>query len=340
MSSDPQLPAVFVRSDALGLGLTRNQVEHRLSSGVWVALRRGVFCLRSTLDDTEPARRCLLHAEAARLARPAADLVDSHLTAAARWELPLPLGAEPRATLTDGRTTRTPHADANTVIQVATFWPGDVHARQGHPTTSPARTVADCLRHYAAETSVPIADAAIHRDLAAGRAITRVLDRQANWPYAARAAHSLPLVDGRRESWLESFSAVSLWRVGVDLGEPQVEIFDVDGTFIARVDFLWLDQATVGEADGAGKYSIGEWADLGQATSGELADARIEAGRRIVLREKAREDALRDAGLEVVRGNAAQLLRSSRVVAGRIERARRRGDLARFTGRTRSTGAN
>ena len=91
-------------------------------------------------------------------------------------------------------------------------------------------------------------------------------------------------------------------------GEPQVEVYDGDGTFVARVDLLWTDSATVGEADGAAKYSLGDWSDLATASADELVEARVEAGLRVVRSEKAREDALRSLGLEIARWTTAEIL--------------------------------
>jgi len=56
---------------------------------------------------------------------------------------------------------------------------------------------------------------------------------------------------------------------------------------IARVDFYWEEQKTVGEFDGKLKY--GQLLKPGQ---------RIED---VIFEEKLREDALRDLGLQVVR---------------------------------------
>jgi hypothetical protein len=334
-----ELPEVFARADAYRAGFTRHQVTYRLRTGAWLALRRGAFCLRDTYDAASDGRRRELHAAAARMACPALELVDSHITAASRLSLPMPLGDLPRATLTDGCIQHTPRVDSDVVIQVATLWPGDVARGSNGPLTSPARTAADCLRHYPAQTSIPIADAAIQRGLTTRAAIAETLGRQSTWPYAARASASLPLVDGRRESWLESVSAVRLWIVGVELAEAQVAVFDESGTFIARVDALWRTDLTVGEADGRSKYSLAEWPDLANAEPRDLAEARRDAVRRVVRLEKEREDALRDAGLEVVRWSTAEILGDAPGVARRIERAQARARGARFTGRFLSRGA-
>ncbi|MFL6101036.1 MAG: hypothetical protein ACJ71T_13905 [Actinomycetales bacterium] len=334
-----RLPPVFDRPTAISAGYTRHQVTQRARSGRWIALRRGVFCLRETYDTASPGRRNELQAAAARLANRALNLVDSHITAASRLALPLPLGEFPRATLTDGCIAHSPRVDRNAVVQVASLWPGDVIDRSEGPLTSAARTAADCLRHYSAEISVPLADAAARSGQTSLSAIAEVLGRQATWPYAARAAAGLPLVDGRRESWLESVSAVRLWGQGVDLAEPQVEVFDELGTFVARVDALWYPGLVVGEADGITKYSLADWAEPANAGAEALRELRMDAVRRVVRREKEREDRLRETGLEVVRWSTAEIMGDPARVARRVQQALARAKPERFRGTLRPTPA-
>ena len=84
--------------------------------------------------------------------------------------------------------------------------------------------------------------------------------------------------DGRAESPLESVSRVACHELGLPAPEAQVEVWLGD-ELIARVDFLWRGQLTVGEADGKAKY------------------LRVED----LWAEKRREDRLRRVGLSVAR---------------------------------------
>jgi very-short-patch-repair endonuclease len=74
---------------------------------------------------------------------------------------------------------------------------------------------------------------------------------------------------------------------GLPAPEPQREVFGPDGRPIARVDFCWEEQKTIGEFDGKIKY--GRLLKPGQ---------RIED---VIFEEKLREDALRDLGWQIVR---------------------------------------
>ena len=66
-----------------------------------------------------------------------------------------------------------------------------------------------------------------------------------------------------------------------------------NGTFVGRADFAWEDRGVLGEFDGLAKYGRLRHPDE------TVADA--------VVREKVREDRLRDAGYLVVRWTDAEL---------------------------------
>jgi hypothetical protein len=93
--------------------------------------------------------------------------------------------------------------------------------------------------------------------------------------------------DGRSESVGESRSRALLLQLGLPLPDLQVEVRRADGTFIGRSDFCWEERRLLGEFDGLVKY--GRLLRPGQVP----ADA--------VVREKLREDAMRDEGWGMTR---------------------------------------
>ncbi|MDQ3485809.1 MAG: hypothetical protein M3445_10440, partial [Actinomycetota bacterium] len=71
-----------------------------------------------------------------------------------------------------------------------------------------------------------VSDAAI-RDRSTTRVeIETALRRQHRWSGRPRALAGVPLIDARRETWLESYSFAALHAEGVELPLPQVEVFD------------------------------------------------------------------------------------------------------------------
>ena len=126
------------------------------------------------------------------------------------------------------------------------------------------------------------------------------------WPGIRQARRAVELLDPRSESAGESASRVRLHQDGLPAPDLQHDIFDEQGTFVARVDFLWKEQRTIGEFDGKIKY--GRLLKPGQS---------IE---EVLFEEKRREDALRHLGWQIVRWLWADLYRPG-VIRDRVLRA-------------------
>ncbi len=324
------LPDLFTGPEAQARGWTRHQVEWAARSGRWRRLRRGIYAVQADYDSLDPVGRHLLECRAALRVHDERHVL-SHVSAALSYGLPVPLAGTGRPTLTIGTTKASTDRQDDLVVQVASLREQDVTRWTDGLRTRPARTVADCLRHLPRADAVAVGDAALHLGLTDLRAIDAVLRWQDGWPYLLRGRAAYALLDGRRENWLESFSAVSLYDVGIPLGVPQVDVYDAHGSFIGRVDGYWPDHATVGEADGRAKYALS--ADGGDRD--QSGDLSAETVRRSLIREKEREDRLRDAGLEVVRWGTADIVHRPERVAEALRRAFRRGDPSRFSGSLR-----
>lgn len=319
------LPLVFGRSQALRWGMSRHAMTWRAAHGEWHTLRRGAFCRSAVYDRATPEGQHLLVALAALTVGDRREVI-SHISAALAYGWPGPLDLEELPWFTLPRELTGPTRRRSGVIrQVAPLPPGQIWTRHGIRLTSPARTVADCLRHFPAEVSLPIADAAIHNGVD-GAEVARILQSQSGWPYTSRGVATARLVDGRRESWLESRSAVSFRQIGLPQPECQTTIFDDRGRAIARVDFLWAEAGVIGEADGYDKYVGGRL----DSTSGPK-DALA-----VLRREKDREDQLRGLGYEIARWGTADALFPHRALAERLERALGRADSSRIRGSRRA----
>jgi hypothetical protein len=315
MASDPVLPRVFTRSMAADAGLHRNQVTRRVANGRLLRLTRGAFCLPSSWERASPEQRHLLLARAVALTReetpPAAF---SHVTAAVLHNLPAPASALGSVWMTAATGfSRSTRYGPLLRREVATLDHRQLTELHGLGVTTLARTVADCLRHLPPEDAVPIADAALHGSELTVDRLRAVVAEQANWPYAARAAAAMRLVDGRRETAIESRSAVVFDRFSLPAPVPQLRIVDAAGRFVARPDFAWLAHGVVGEADGAVKY-------VGDDVVG------------VIRAEKDRQAALEALGLLVVRWDWRHLFGSPPEAVLRVRRALEAGDPRRFRG--------
>ena len=317
---DPSLPWVFSHAVARRSGYSESQVRTRVSRGDWRVLRRGVYCLAASWDGADRRAQARIEGRAA-LARLGTGYWLSHESAAAEHDLPLPV------TTRGSWLTRQPPAGTKyldrLVVEAATLPDGDQWVNEGAPVTSLRRTVADCLRHCDPPDGLAIADAASRRFPYLLDSVVRVLDDCEEWPYLRRAFDLLPLVDGRRESPLESRSAWLMHLYEVPDPEPQVDLYSANGTFLGRVDFWWDDVGLVGEADGLTKYDVG-------------ADGDPQTVVQRLVAEKRREDALREAGVRVVRWGFRDLA-DPKGWARDLHRRIDDGRPSQFTGEARST---
>lgn len=333
-----RLPPVFTHQDALRHGFSRHQIVRRVKNGTWYSWHHGVYA-DAALFDRLPARaQHLMRVAALLLARGDTDAA-SHLSAAAAhgWLLPLEGAGVP--TVTSPTASGPTRRRGGTTVQVARLQPSDTvslrvalgDAQLSLKCTRPARTLADLLRHLPIPDSVAIGDGALRSGAVLLEAVHRELERQSRWPYIERARSAAPLLDPRRESWLESYSFAALYLIGLPMPEPQVTICDATGRFVARVDGWLADGAVALEADGKAKYLADLPAlpmDVGAAAEGVAAHVRST-----VLRQNERQQRLESLGVAVVRWGTADILRHPDAVAARVSRALRQQASRPFTGR-------
>ena len=113
-----------------------------------------------------------------------------------------------------------------------------------------------------------------------------MLDERRRWAGVGGARRVAGFIDGRAESAGESVSRVRCQEFGLPAPTPQLSIYR-DMRFVARCDLGWDELGTVGEFDGMIKY--------------ETLLEPGESASEVVVREKQREDMLRQLGWQVVR---------------------------------------
>jgi hypothetical protein len=152
--------------------------------------------------------------------------------------------------------------------------------------TKLAITACDVARQGSFAQALAVLDHALRLgvDRSDLEAITR---RSATTTGVATLRRALEVADRNSESVGESFSrALMIEWCEVPVPSLQTEFRDSSGNLIARVDFDW-DGKVVGEFDGLVKYT--KHRRPGESISD------------VVIREKLREDRLRDEGVAVVR---------------------------------------
>jgi hypothetical protein len=293
------LPLLFSRADAAGHGLARARFDRWRLRGDLVQVAPGLFAeaVRWHLTDREERHVALSRAAAARYDGAAV----SHASAVLLWGLPAPrhLPARPQLTVAK-RVHASDDSDWCRVLRCA-LPDRHVERRQGVLVTTLARTAVDCFRSLPLADALAVADAVVSRGVTPGE-LVGVRKEQARWPNIGRARLGLGLVDGRRESWLESASVAGLFGL-LPRPVPQVDVLD-HGEHLGRVDLLWRALRVVGEADGRGKFRGDFDADTSQAAVAER-----------LIRADVRARRLEEAGLGVVRWGTAQLRRPGALAA-------------------------
>jgi very-short-patch-repair endonuclease len=163
----------------------------------------------------------------------------------------------------------------------------------GTPCVTPALAILGAAMTCGIETGVVAADAA----LAVGKTTVddlRIwLDKLSRHRDVTRARQAVLLADARSESVGESRTRLMLNAIGFR-PTPQVEIRDLQGRLVGRVDFLLKRERIIVEFDGLIKY------------------AGVN-GREALAAEKTREDRIRALGYGFVRLTWADLSRPANV---------------------------
>lgn len=158
----------------------------------------------------------------------------------------------------------------------------DVVEVDGMRLTSLSRTVVDCLCTLRPWDALVLTDAALRRGVDVAEILDRLAARRGHRG-VRRAAAVLGVADAGAESPGESLTRYVLLAGGLPRPSTQVEVTTRYGTVWA--DLGWKDHQVLAEYDGEAKY----------VTRGDL------------VREKRREDALRETGNQVVRVTKADL---------------------------------
>jgi hypothetical protein len=285
------------------LGADSAAVRRLIGSGEWRRTRRGVY------RDPGFVPRRLSEAAVAHHSR-CADLIAavgpgavvSHTSAARLLDLPLPPRTGDEVILT-----RRPPAQSGRIgrsgrVLIARFDDADVLDLQGVPVLAGARMVLDCCSLLPADAALAIADAAVRGRYTELLELAGELAKRRGRPGSRSAGVVVGRADPLAESWLESVSRWWLAEAGLSPPVLQQRFLDEAGVVRARADFWYPEHRTVGEADGAGKYS--------------------EPGS--LYAEKRREDWLRDHHrVEVVRWVTAEMTdpRSRADIVDRLQRA-------------------
>lgn len=296
----------FTIHQAIEAGLTAEDLRSGVRRGQLVRLRRAVLV---TAGDRAVAARSpqTLHAQdvaalilALRRTRVAAAGASAARIYALEFVPPEP--PEDIVLVTDDSEVSGTHRDGY-YLRRAPLPADHVTRRHGVPITTPARTLLDLTSTLDFGAGVALVESAYRLRLIQRPAVTAMLEQATGRPGVTRAREALLFAAPGAESVLESISRVTMHQIGVPTPLQQVVL--IPDRPEVRVDFYWPQYRLVGEADGMGKYVIGE----GRGRTLE-----------VIRDERHREQRLRDAGYEIVRWDWPTA-KSPRLLAARLNAA-------------------
>ncbi|MDV6260159.1 hypothetical protein [Rhodococcoides yunnanense] len=286
------------RSEALEDGIADHELRALYTRGDWERLVNGVYVPSSRLAGMSERERHRLMIDA-MLPIISGDYVVSHRSAAVLYELPLPRNGFDKVHVTRSRRGG---GRKNSAVVVHCAPSAPITMVDGIAATTLSRTVVDLARTETLLAAVIAGDAALRE--CDPSEVDAELAQARGWKGVAQARRAVRLMDGRSANPGESQSRIVLRQAGFE-PEPQVEIYDDEGHFVARIDWL-INGILVAEFDGKAKYTEYLRPD--------------ESPGDVVFREKLREDSLRELGYPVVRWTWADLARPDELVA-RVSRA-------------------
>ncbi len=291
----PRLTATgFVTAhQATDLGVDHHRLARHVRDGELVRVRAGVYVDGERHRTAGPAARHLIEVRAL-LAALGAGYAASHLSAALVHGLPTlaaDLGPVDLVTVGSGKARRDRRLRVHPAVCA-----GLVVQHDGLAVVAPASAVLQAAALQGTRAGLVAADAALHQGLVPSRALGDALERTPLGRGRRAAEQVVRLADARSESPGETWARLLFHQLGLTGLEPQVEVRDADGRFVARVDFLDQRHRLVIEFDGAVKYAGGG------------------TGQAALVAEKRREDAIRRLGYQVLRLVWADLLDPARLL--------------------------
>jgi very-short-patch-repair endonuclease len=226
---------VITHAQLADLGVGRNAIEHRLTSGRWQRLHKGVYLIGPA--PPVPSARAL-----AAVLTCGEGSVLSHRTAAAVWSL---LAAADRVHVSVAG--RNPGLRQGLCIHRVVALPADeITTKHGLPLTTPARTICDlAATELLRDVESALAEARIHR-LATDRQIAAVINAAPTRPGAPTMRK---LLEQENDSGYTRTRAERLLRDLLRAANVERPLYN-EPVLGFVVDAVWPDKRVIVEVDG------------------------------------------------------------------------------------------
>ena len=277
--------AVFLRREAIELGVEDRDLRRAVRQGRMVRVRHGAYAYADELSSLDEVGRHVVLGRS--VMRTLGDRVAaSHHTACALhgmslWDVPLGVAHVTRLDGGAGRCERDIRHHEGLVLA------DDVQLTHGFQVMRPARAALESAMLSGVERGLVTINSGLNLGLFDGTAMLDQHRLMQSWPESRHLQVVVRLADGRAGSVGESRSLFLFWAHGLPMPELQFEVRD-GGRLVGITDFAWPEHRLIVEFDGRSKYQ--KYLRPGE----EPGDA--------VFREKRREDDIRRiTGWRVVR---------------------------------------
>ncbi len=291
---------VVLRRDLVASGVHDNAIARLVRIGILVRLRHGVYAdARRWAESSKADQHRMLSRGVMRLYD--GDVALSHVSAALAYGAP-----DHGLSLDEVHLTELSGAGERAQAKVRHHRGGcredEVVLRAGHKITAPARTALDTAALVGRDAAVCVLDWFYQQQLTDPEELRRELRTRSVWSDHLDLSLKLGYARVGSESVGESLARLAFLDAGLPEPVLQHEVRDDRGWLIGRVDFAWPEHRLIVEFDGREKYHS-------MRRDGESIE-------EMVLREKTREDRLREAtGWTVIRITWADLHQPGRLLA-------------------------
>ena len=282
---------VFLRREAIELGLEDRDLRRAVRNGQLVKVRHGAYVHSDVWAGLDDVGRHVLLIRA--VMRTLGDRVAaSHHSACALhgmdlWDVPLNVA---HVTRLDGGAGRT---ESDLVHHEGLMLQDDAQLQGVVQLMRPARAALESALLSGTERGLVVVNSGLHRGLFCQEELAAQHQLMQSWPGSRHLQVVTRLADGRAESVGESRSLFLFWSQRLPMPELQFKVWD-GNRLVATTDFAWPELRLIVEFDGRVKYE--RYLRPGE----EPGDA--------VFREKRREDEIRRiTGWRVVRLTWADL---------------------------------
>lgn len=242
---------VWTRRQAADLKLSDTRIDHRVASGEWQRVRRGVLTDSGVVPDPLMRGWAAVHAcggsgTAWAAGRTTARLLDLPLID--DWD-PATGAAEHVVDDVAVMSSRHPRHRATLKVQRLELVPGDTCLIGGCPSLTLERALPGLARMLSFEALVCLLDAALHDGVIDDARLDAVVEAQAGRRGCRALERAVSLADGRAESPAETLARLILLPDLPGL-VPQIQVFDRAMREVARFDLADDELKLAVEADG------------------------------------------------------------------------------------------